>query len=48
MPYRPLSNEIDPPYGVEHTTPSFAVVTNLIVAILLLCIFGVVAWTILR
>ena len=48
VPYRPLRDELDLPYGLEHTTPSFAVVTNLIVTILLLCILSLVAWAILR
>ena len=46
VPYRLLRDEVDPPYGLEHTTPSFAVVINLIVIILLLCILGLAAWAI--
>lgn len=48
VPYRPLSDEIDPPYGLEHTTPMFGIAVSLIMAVLLLGILGLVAWVILR
>ena len=44
VPYRPLRGELDPPYGLEHTTPSLAIVINLLVIILLLCILSLLAW----
>ena len=46
--YRQLRDKLDPPYGLEHTTPSFALVTNLIVIILLLGLLGLLAWAVLR
>ena len=48
VPYRPLSDEIDPPYGLEHTTPAFGTVVGVIVGILHLSILASMAWTILR
>ena len=48
LPYRLLSDEIDPPYGLEHTTPMFGIAVSLIVSIPLLSVLGLVAWAILR
>jgi hypothetical protein len=41
-----VSDELDPPYGLEHTTPMFGIAINLIFAMSLLG--GLVAWAILR
>ncbi len=43
-----VSDEIDPPYGLEHTTPPFPIAINLIFTMPLLGILGLVTWAILR
>ena len=48
VPYRLLSDELDPPYGLEHTTPMFGVAVSLAVVAPLLSILGLVAWAVLR
>ena len=48
VPYRLLSDELDPPYGLEHTTPRFPLAVNLIVAMPLLGVLGLVAWAMRR
>ena len=48
VPYRLLSDEIDPPYGLEHTTPAFGIAVSLIVSVPLLTVLGFMAWAILR
>ena len=48
VPYRPLSVEIDPPYGLEHTTPAFGIAISMIVGVPLLSLLGLMAWAILR
>ena len=46
--YRMLSDEINPPYGLEHTTAAFGIAVSVIVSIPLLSLLGLVAWAILR
>ncbi len=48
MPYRLLSDETDPPYGLEHTTPLFPLAFYLIFITPLLGVLGLVTWAILR
>ncbi len=48
IPYRLLSDEIDPPYGLEHTTPMFGIAITLIFTMPLLSVLGLVTWAILR
>lgn len=48
VPYRPLSDETDPLYGLEHTTPSFPLATYLTLVMPLFGILGLVTWAILR
>ena len=48
VPYRLLSDEIDPPCSPEQATPRFAIAINLIVTIPLLCVLGTVVWSLLR
>ena len=43
-----VSDELDPPYGLEHTTPMFGIAVSLVMSIPLLGILGLVAWAILR
>lgn len=47
-PYRLLNDELDPPYGLEHTTPMFGVAVSLVMVTPLLSILGLVAWAVLR
>ena len=47
-PYRLPSDELDPPYGLEHTTPMLGIAVGVIVGIPLLSVLGFVAWAILR
>ena len=48
IPYRLLSDEIDPPYGQEQITPRSAIMINLIMIMPLLCVVGALAWSLLR
>ena len=48
VPYRLLSDELDPPYGLEHTTPMFGVAVSLVMVTPLLSILSLVAWAVLR
>ncbi len=43
-----VSDGIDPPYSLEHTTPPFPIAINLIFTMPLLGILGLVTWAILR
>ena len=45
---RLLSDELDPPYGLEPTTSTSGIVVSLVMAMPLLSILGLVAWAILR
>ena len=46
--YRMLSDEINPPYGLEHTTITFGIAVSVIISVLLLSLLGVMAWAMLR
>ena len=46
--YRLLSDEVEPPYGLEHTTPMRGIAVSLIMSVPLLSILGLIAWAILR
>ena len=47
-PHRLLSDKLDPPYGLEHTTPMFGTAVSLVMAVPLLGVLGLLAWAILR
>ena len=46
--YRMLSDEINPPYGLEHTTVAFGIAVSVIISVPLLSFLGVMAWAMLR
>ncbi len=46
--YRPLSDEIDPPYGLEHTTPMFGIAITAIFTMPWLGVLGLMIWAFLR
>lgn len=46
--YRRLSDEIDPPYGLEHATPRFPLALYLILVTPQLGVLGLVTWAMLR
>ena len=46
--YRLLNDEIDPPYGLEHTTPLVGIAVSVILSIPLWGVLGLMAWAILR
>lgn len=48
VPYRLLSDEIDPSYGLEHTTPRFPLATYLVLVVPQLGVLGLVTWAMLR
>ena len=48
VPCRLLSDEVDPPYGLKHTTPMLGIAVSVILSIPLWSVIGFVAWAILR
>ena len=48
LPERPLNDEINSSYGLEHATPLLGIAVSVILSIPLWGIFGLVAWAILR
>lgn len=43
-----LSDEVDPPHGLEHTAPVFGIPVTLIFIMPLLGVLGLVAWAVLH
>ena len=46
--YRPLSDEVDPLYGLEHMTPLLGIAVSMILSIPPWGVLGLAAWANLR